>query len=425
MEEQQHGSTVAGPSASQDQDEPSLLEDENMQERPEAALSPIQDFAAFMDSIGLAPDWASMDFLDIDPVLQPVTVSGGDTQQPSVGVSGVEQGLTTFVPATSVPTTAEVNALADRAGSDQALTPIRWKVTEGQWQTLQQQIAASQETLRDFRLPSRPALSRYLQSYAAHFHKHYPLIHLPTFCPVSSSLWLTLSMAAVGAQCVFEPRNGYRLYSAARSLTLEQRKLDSLDRAQASPQEHRTVMIQTLVLLMVYSAWDTNTELLSEALDLQSVVAGYIRNSLRYPSLADDASSGWRQWIREETHRRVILLAHAYLVVQCTAYDLPPVVVNSEIQDLQLPCGSELWETGSEQEWREAFQRSRYSAVPVGDVLRQLLHQTPESEWKVLRFSAMGSFVVLQALIQRIFFARQFHDMARTALPRAELDVLQ
>lgn len=427
MEQDENTSTRPGVTAGHDS-VPQVTSNETIREDLTGAMSPSQSFPAFMEfmeSIGLAPDW------DFDFDLQQsgaVFSSFEEPQLPSLADWSHPSSALQNPPFTSsatrqpIPTTAELSAVADRAGSQQALTPIAWKLTEDQWHMLAQRC---REWL-SMTLPSRPAISRYLQSYVTKFHKHYPLIHLPSFCPVNSPLWLTLIMAAVGAQCIFEVKNGFRLYQAARSLTMEQRQLDSGSRHLDNPRVHRTVMIQTLILLMVYSAWDTDTSLLNEALDLQSVVSGYVRSSLRDEPPADAQRLNWKEWVREETYRRVILISYAYLVVQCTTYNLPPVVLSAEIQDLQLPSCSWEWEARTEVEWNHAIRHSTYSLVRGGDVLRQLLSdQTGEGVDDDLRFSAVGSFVVLQALIQRIFFARQLHDTSGAALPRGELDIIQ
>lgn len=414
---------TAGPGS-----EPQDTSNEATRQDLTGAMSPGQSFPAFMEfmeSIGLAPDW-DFDFdlqqsgTTLSSFEEPHLPSLADLSHPSSALQ--HPTLTSSATQLSIPTIGELSAVADRAGSQQALTPIAWKLTEDQWHTLAQRCRESLSMM----LPSRPAISRYLQSYVTKFHKHYPLIHLPSFCPVNSPLYLTLVMAAVGAQCIFEAKNSVRLYQAARSLTMEQRQLDTGGRRLDNLRMHRLEMIQTLILLMVYSAWDTDTSLLDEALDLQSVVSGYIRGSLRDGSPVDAQRFNWKDWIQEETYRRVILISYAYLVVQCTTYNLPPVVLSAEVQDLQLPSCSWEWEARTDVEWNHAIRHSTYTLVRGGDVLRQLLSdQTGGSIDVDLRFSAVGSFVVLQALIQRIFFARQLHNKSSAALPRGELDIIQ
>lgn len=264
-------------------------------------------------------------------------------------------------------------------------------------------------------------MSRYIESYVTHFHKHYPIMHLPTYCPESSPIWLTLAIAAVGAQYRRESKNGHPLYEAARALALDHKK----NELAGESDRVRTAMVQTLTLLMVYGAWDWRTDFLSGALDLQSTLFEYIRSSVRDKLSRSDDHLDWKTWIHAETHRRAILIAYAYLVIQSMAYDLPPVVLCSEVQDLCLPCSSAVWEARNEPDWSDALRQSKTTTVRAIDALHQLLGQSNGNKETTLCFSAIGSFIVLQALIQRISFTRELYSTSSTALPATELNVLQ
>lgn len=183
-------------------------------------------------------------------------------------------------------------------------------------------------------------------------------------------------------------------------------------------------MIQTLVLLMSYGCWDRDVRLLEPALDLQSLTSRYIRIGLRSTMPSHESQLSFRDWIGVETHRRTILIAFAYLVIQSVAYDLPPVVLNSEIQGLQLPCEPDIWEARNEQEWRVAVRRSDYAPSPIADVLHYLLNETIGEDETGLRASSTGMFIVLLSLVQRVAMVRQLHGSS-SALPPAELESLQ
>lgn len=398
-------------------------------------LSPVPDFAAFMESIGLAPDWTSLGFSDVgSSALQrqantahnePAAFPGSVESIRAASLPPGSSQQTLAIEATQIPhlgptsNIAEANIEAATAGPLSTL----WRVTDRQWHAVVNRIALSQETLQGFALPSRLAMSRYLQSYASHFHKRYPLIHLPIYCLESSPIWRTLAMAAIGAQNQREQKNGHMLYRAARTLTWEQRAVDS--RSPHVPDERRTAVIQTLVLLMAYGAWDWDTELLDGALDLQIVLHDYIRGSIADDVPTNHDSLQWSSWIRAETRRRAIMIAYAYLGIQSMAYDLPPVVLTREIQDLQLPSSSSAWEARTEQEWKDAMLRAEQTPVRCLDALRHLLGHTSENRSTDLHFSSTASFVVLQALIQRIFFVRQIHSTSGAALPSVELRSFQ
>ena len=410
------------------------------------SLDQVQDFAVYLEGIG-APGWDSLDFFDIDSILDPAQGSsqhGGETHIQSYGLrhdglrgddeahsrplisqrtpgpEAVDQELTS-----SVSSTVAVNEVADEAGFEHAPTLIHWKITKIQWQALADKVALLQNYLPGFMLPSRHAMSRYFQSYADQIHRHYPIIHLPTYDPISSPLCLTLAIAAIGAQHRLEPRSGHPLYEAAKILGMEQRKADSMHENDHVIDQRRTAMIQTFTLLMAYGAWDWKTELLSGALDLQSIVSGYIRSSLRDALPVDNPALPWKTWVHVETHQRAILIAYAYLIIQCTAYDLPPVVLSSELNELRLPCGSAAWEARNSQEWEDALQRSTHTSTSFGHATRYLLGQTRDDDDSMPHFSALGAFVVLQALVERIFFTRQLHRTSGGALPAAELETIQ
>lgn len=400
-----------------------------------ASLSPIPDFVAFMDSIGLAPDWNFLDFSTADAVAPQRPLNTAPS--PSAGIySTVESHSAAHLNTSTsqrpmTPATAQMPhpyQISDSVESDLETAATEswsglWKLSESQWSAIADEVALSQESLQGFVLPSQLAMSRYLQSYSSHFHKRYPIIHIPTYQTRGSPCWRTLAVAAIGAQYQREQKNGHMLYEAAKSLTLRQRATDT-GSAQL-PAEHRTAMIQTLVLLMAYGAWDEDIELLSGALDLQTTLHDYIRGSLSDVPSTDYNISQWDSWVSAESHRRAILIAYAYLVVQCTAYDLPPVVLTHEIHDVHLPGSDSAWEAQTEREWQAAMLQSDQTPVRCIDALRVLTGSTTNNRNTNLRFSSTASFVMLQALLQRIFFVRQIHSISSAALPSVELRSLQ
>ena len=111
--------------------------------------------------------------------------------------------------------------------------------------------------------------------------------------------------------------------------------------------------------------------------------------------------------------------------MQSVAYDLPPVILSGDIQNLQLPCETVAWEARNEVEWYNAYRHLGYSSIRAGEALQFLLDDTSISEDPIMRISSFGSFILLLALIQRIFLARQLHTSSTAALPPIELNTLQ
>jgi hypothetical protein len=98
-----------------------------------------------------------------------------------------------------------------------------WKISGQDYREIQLKIAEFKSVLpEDFRLPSRHALSRFLEGYVSGFDQHLPFLHIPTFAVTRCVPELLLAICAVGAQYRFESATGNQLWYAARSVAVEQ-----------------------------------------------------------------------------------------------------------------------------------------------------------------------------------------------------------
>ena len=100
-----------------------------------------------------------------------------------------------------------------------------WKISGQDYRGIQQQVAEFQSVLpEDFILPSRHALSRFLEGYISGFHRHLPFLHIPTFAVTRCVPELLLAICAVGARYRFEFSIGNHLWYAARTVAMEQNR---------------------------------------------------------------------------------------------------------------------------------------------------------------------------------------------------------
>lgn len=98
-----------------------------------------------------------------------------------------------------------------------------WKISGQDYREIQLKIAEFQSVLpADFHLPSRHALSRFLEGYVSGFDQHLPFLHIPTFAVTRCVPELLLAICAVGAQYRFESSTGNQLWYAARAVAVEQ-----------------------------------------------------------------------------------------------------------------------------------------------------------------------------------------------------------
>ncbi|KAJ6442539.1 CMD multi-domain protein [Purpureocillium lavendulum] len=307
------------------------------------------------------------------------------------------------------------------------------EVTSGQGndrELLLEAISVFETVASDFRLPTRLTLSRYIRGYVDGFHEHLPFLHIPSMTVASCAVELVLAMAAVGAQYCFEAEEGLGLFHAARAIATERirrrdarlaaaeriREQDAVTPSQgasnapetritqahsaprytcngplglpsdthspphaASPIDDLMQSAQALLLLMAMATWAKHKEILREALAIQSILASIIRDDgLREPS-GHPPSDTWEQWARSESVLRTKYIVFCFFNLHCIVYDIPPLILNSELnmQPFQ-------------------FQHS----------LRRLFSFDGGAEVAQVH-SALGSYVLIHAIIQHIFFVRQ------------------
>lgn len=252
----------------------------------------------------------------------------------------------------------------------------------------------------DFVLPSRLALSRYLAAYVNGFHEHLPFLHIPTMSAENCSIELVLAMAAVGAQYCFEGGKGVELFNASQAISscrIRRRDaslvesyghsittgtaqnsngtssekvpesaasgplgLPSGSEATLEIQSQRQDLIQTaqaLLLLMAMATWAKHREILREALSIQSVLATLIRDDgLKDEPLPEDVS--WKDWVRYESTKRTKLVVFCFFNLHCIVYNIPPLILNSEIK-LALPSTAAEFKASNVSTWGRCKKESR------------------------------------------------------------------
>lgn len=306
-----------------------------------------------------------------------------------------------------------------------------------------------------FRLPSRLTLARYVRAYVDGFHEHLPFLHIPSMSAAGCSVELILAMAAVGAQYCFEAEEGLGLFHAARAIATERirrrdARIAAAERGQdqsaispceyaastpsargrsdstsnytvngplglpsdrdtssitpSSPKEDLMQSAQALLVLMAMATWAKHKEILREALAIQSILASIVRDDgLRLePGL--EPPKTWQEWARFESVLRTKYIVFCFFNLHCIVYDIPPLVLNSEIH-MRLPCEARLFRAPTEAQWREELKRTDHQPMEFQDALRRLFHGNNNEATR--GHSALGNYVLIHAIIQHIFFVRQ------------------
>ncbi|KAK7422277.1 hypothetical protein QQZ08_009583 [Neonectria magnoliae] len=325
----------------------------------------------------------------------------------------------------------------------------------------------------DFVFPSRHTLTRFLEGYIGGLHEHLPFLHLPTFSPVETAPELLLAILAVGAQYRFEKNRGYALWYAAKAVAMEQirrRRISEVHALLPTPAAYsphstrpspnttyrhsfasaqserpttqdthrepyspntpqaRIETIQAVLLLFAVGLWGVKT-ILHEALSLQSNLAILIREEGLVAEGSQSAVNDWETWIRLETATRTKLVAYSFFNLCSIAYNMPPLLLTSEL-NLHLPQRGKLWRAETAWQWQEMRQATPIVDFTLHDAFSRLFGRT--NQGLPTQLSSFGSHILIHALIQHIYLLKQTsfatgspYDIHRTMKPEDVEEVTQ
>lgn len=338
--------------------------------------------------------------------------------------------------ASKVPGQAEQNANFRRV----------WKISGHQYRQVVTNIQNFAHVLpKDFVMPSRHTMSRFLEGAIKGYYEHLPNLHIPTFSPSDVAPELLLAMCAIGALFRFESHRCPMLFHAAKAIASEQikrqenafsgddahilrRELTSASvtfsnpsntefsapsydaaKKKASVTDAQVQTLQALLGLLCLGAWGPQQELIKEAISLQSLVAtmarddGFSKLKMPMPSAAD--MSDWHSWVVMESRKRTKLMTYCLLQLISVAYHIPPLILNSEI-DCCLPCSAREWNASNAQEWQEVRRSSPFREVPFQEAF-QTMFENGGSSPAHLSLSPMANYVLILAILQHIYLRRQ------------------
>jgi hypothetical protein len=453
---------------------------------------PMQDFTVFLDSVGLSSDWHSGIFnsvensdLMISPDLKNETLAIPKTQlngenmndgrlglptEESTSFSRFGSRLPSLQPESRDPEAPRAESrIVEENGQNKLRTA--WEISDADRQVFATKLASFDSVLpKGFIAPSRHSLSRYLAGYINGFHEHLPFMHIPTLNVAASAPELVLALAAVGAQYRFENSRGIELFYAAKAVVLEQvRRRDGASIPQSwnrpssssnsrspggglqglshssSPfqfvpsaeplnvdSKEQMGSIQALLLLTAFATWERHQELLREALAFQSILARLVREAgLTSPEINESRDDlTWEEWVRIEGDKRTKLIVYCFFNLHSITWNIPPLILNSEIT-MDLPEPANEWKAATAEQWQRLHTAN--AAVPMSFQTKfaHLFSRSPQDQVTpgCAPVSPLGNYVLIHALIQQIFFARQLASswpgIGRSSLRSEDIAVLE
>lgn len=300
--------------------------------------------------------------------------------------------------------------------------PCVWKVTSKQRDNLCASIQPYKQHVAGFTLPSALAVSRYITGYFEDFHNHLQMLHEVTYrpqdCPDSPEL--VMAICAIGAVCRWERHVAVQFFKAAKTIvharwTQRHQRSPVIDPSRGgeadSGSELRT--IQAATLLAAFAVMDGNSETIHEAASLHGLLVDYVGEEDDHEA-SRTAHTSWTEWMLCESKRRAECAIFNVLNLYTTVLDKSPALPGSRL-NTYLPCSTLEWTAQNESDWIAAravapqpvhFQQA-YSALFSATAPQTHLH------------SPFGNLVLINALLQRIYLARQMQVDINSELVRS------
>lgn len=308
---------------------------------------------------------------------------------------------------------------------------LQWRFTHDDFSLISQLLRHEQSLLPvGFELPSKHALHRYFEGYFTGFLQHLPFLHTPTMSITNVSLALFLAMAAMGAQYRFERQQALRLYEASKALAGYKLRLQSyrsgtftsLDQSSQiyspitstpdcgaasrdPPDSNLLELIQAMVILLAFATYNHHS-LLQDAFEIASCVVHSMRESGMLEKDEDPPSPTWEQWAKLESKRRTILGAFIFTHIHSVLYDFPPLLMSSDVGNVQVPLPENQWRAASATEWQAVRNTHSTGRMTFGNAYAaHFTSQTAPSAG--CNVSSFGSLALIHGILQQIYLARQ------------------
>lgn len=407
---------------------------------------PMQDFASFIESIGMFEEWTSNGLQSIDQSLLPLDpMCSTDLQGETMNANHAEgRSLQdSLAEKTPIPNFgSRLPSLQPEIHEERDPgTPLGFNSTrdirEADYQSFLKKLDYFQTILpNDSSVPSRLTLSRLFQGFIDGLNEHLPFIHTPTLQVGSCHPGLLLAVAACGAQYRFESEKGSTLFYGAYAIVREilarkgygvtssllpnslipslsdgARFCSIVSDAPEGDLDELMETIQIILLLVIHVTWGGNAKAAQELIPLQSTLASLVReHGLKEKTgnfeLADDLNdANWHLWAKGEVNRRTKFVAYCFLNLHSLMYNIPPLILTSEIE-LNMPCPNGVWTSQNESTWRLAYEKpASKSSIPFQHSF-SLLFKEESSAVERVTSTPFGNHILLHALSQQLYFAR-------------------
>lgn len=204
--------------------------------------------------------------------------------------------------------------------------------------------------------------------------------------------------------------------------------LTPLPRSSPNTPQARLETIQAVLILFAAGLWGAKT-ILHDALSLQSTLSMLVRQEGLHVETSQAMLTDWDSWVKLEGANRTKLIAYCFFNLCSTAYDMPPLLMTSEL-NLYLPLRSRLWRAETAWQWQELRQSTPVAEITVHEAVSRLFGRA--SHGLPAHLSSLGYYILIHALTQHVYLLKQtsfasgsLFGVRRTLKPEDAEDVTQ
>ncbi|KAH7082638.1 hypothetical protein BKA63DRAFT_598777 [Paraphoma chrysanthemicola] len=261
-------------------------------------------------------------------------------------------------------------------------------------------------------LPTIQDVRRFISGYLDCFHRHLPIIHLPSLDIADTPSPLVLALTCIGALYQLDRRR------AALSYQLSLRLLQKFE-DQCCPTQTRLPIalwaIQTRILLSYYALLTGDADLIVlEFSRLGFYLTDYrLRRALISRKSVPAEKLTWAGYVQRESHKRALCGLNIMSNLATVLYDVTPGFVSPENLDFEMPDDEHLWNAKNEEEWRQHWiARGSPCSRSLRSVLTDIIsgdHTDFESTGEqTYQLSTFAGLVLMHAVCIHMWTSLQF-----------------
>jgi hypothetical protein len=216
--------------------------------------------------------------------------------------------------------------------------------------------------------PSVNDLNRFFSGYIECFHRHFPIIHLPSLEMLETPSPLIFAVCSIGAQYRLDRQKAKNLFALAGTMSSYALRA-GLPISGGTPKPAALWIMQTRVLLSLGGIFSGKTSVILRTIENLGLFA--IEYRVRKSLLSQPRNShhsSWEEWVSRESSKRLLCGMFIVSNLISTTYGIPP---GFETKDLEFEILDEetLWNARTAGEWHE-LKRSSMMQDQCGSTVR-------------------------------------------------------